>query len=143
MKDRLYFYKIKQYRVIDADSIDLEFLVGFDAGLQMVCRLEGIDVPEKHTEAGQAITKYVQYILDQAPVLYVRSTAKDKYSGRFLGIIYIDEKLTSLNTMLIDKGFALPYFGGNKKDIWTEETYKIMLGNIKNDSLYQQIMAAT
>lgn len=114
-----YSYKLIEYRVIDGDSIELVQLdLGFRMRLKAPLRVLGVDCPEKHTEAGKAVTAAVEHWMSGADNLIVRSSRLDKY-GRVLGDIQRDET-DWLSDFLIDRRFAMPYDGGAKSE-WVAE----------------------
>lgn len=115
-------YNYQVTRVIDGDT------VAFSAPFlpdplkkEMSIRVFGVDTPEKGFRAkcekeanlGQAATDFTKKKIATAKKLQVSILAWDKYGGRVLGDVLIDG--ASLRKMLIDGGFARPYFGDAKK----------------------------
>jgi hypothetical protein len=123
----LYNYKILNYRVIDGDTVFTSLDLGFDASVNLTCRLYGIDTPELYgTTSGNLIKKIVANWLAGRKELYVKSVEKDKYAGRYVGTIF-DSNFSSLNTYLFIFGLAKEYFGKTKK--WTDEELLIAEDN--------------
>ena len=118
----MYTYFVKSVdRVVDGDTIDISIDLGFDLTKKERVRLAGIDTPEKRTkdskekEMGYQATEFLEMHLMEATKLTVR-TEKDGKFGRMLGWLYkTDEDTTSINQIMIDKGYAWSYDGGTKE----------------------------
>lgn len=109
-------------RIIDGDTVDVNILLGFDIMLtKQRIRLYGIDAPESRTSDpeekiyGKLAAAYVE---EQLPVgskqLLISKDYKGKY-GRILGDFKIKE--STICTLLLEKYYAVPYLGQDKKDI--------------------------
>ncbi len=117
----MYTYFVKSVdRIVDGDTIDISIDLGFDLTKKERVRLAGIDTPEKRTknqkekEMGYQATEFLEMHLMEATKLTVR-TEKDGKFGRMLGWLYkTDEDTTSINQIMIDKGYAWAYDGGTK-----------------------------
>ena len=117
----MYTYFVKSIdRIVDGDTIDISIDLGFDLTKKERVRLAGIDTPEKRTknqkekEMGYQATEFLEMHLMEATKLTVR-TEKDGKFGRMLGWLYkTDEDTTSINQIMIDKGYAWAYDGGTK-----------------------------
>jgi micrococcal nuclease len=87
-------------------------------------RLGGIDTPEikgecdKEKEFAQKAKTFVHNKLKSARKLTLDNMDKDKYF-RILGEIFVDG--ISLSQMLIDEGYAIPYDGGIKENVWCKD----------------------
>ena len=118
----MYTYFVKSVdRVVDGDTIDISIDLGFDLTKKERVRLAGIDTPEKRTkdskekEMGYQATEFLEMHLMEATKLTVR-TEKDGKFGRMLGWLYKTETdTTSINQIMIDKGYAWAYDGGTKE----------------------------
>ena len=118
----MYTYSVESIdRVVDGDTIDISIDLGFDLTKKERVRLAGIDTPEKRTkdqkekEMGYQATEFLEMHLMEATKLTVR-TEKDGKFGRMLGWLYkTDEDTTSINQIMIDKGYAWSYDGGTKE----------------------------
>ena len=118
----MYTYFVKSVdRVVDGDTIDISIDLGFDLTKKERVRLAGIDTPEKRTkdskekEMGYQATEFLEMHLMEATKLTVR-TEKDGKFGRMLGWLYkTDKDTTSINQIMIDKGYAWAYDGGTKE----------------------------
>lgn len=110
----LYTYKAKILTVYDGDTCTADIQLGFYVIAHKVkLRLYGINTPE--IRGGTAETKKAgvtsrDWLRDQilGKEVIIKSFGKGKY-GRWLVEIYLDEKESSLNQQLIDKGLAKPY----------------------------------
>ena len=109
-------------RVIDGDT------VAFQANFlpeplkkELSVRVFGVDTPEKGHRAlcpseaarGEAATAFTKAQINASTKRQVVLMAWDKYGGRVLGDILLDDK--SLRQMLIQNGFAREYYGEAKQ----------------------------
>ena len=109
-------------RVIDGDT------VAFQANFlpeplkkELSVRVFGVDTPEKGHRAlcpseaarGEAATAFTKAQINASTKRQVILMAWDKYGGRVLGDILLDDK--SLRQMLIQNGFAREYYGEAKQ----------------------------
>ena len=108
-------------RVVDGDTIDISIDLGFDLTKKERVRLAGIDTPEKRTkdqkekEMGYQATEFLEMHLMEAKKLTVKTEKEGKF-GRMLGWLYKSETdTTSINQIMIDKGYAWSYDGGTKE----------------------------
>lgn len=120
----MYEYQATVRRVIDGDTVDLAVDLGFDVGLALRVRLDGIDTPELRgadRAAGQAARDFVvQRLPVGAPVLVrTRKDKQEKY-GRYLAEVCpitadgaVDGQ--SINEELVAAGLATRYDGGKKE----------------------------
>jgi micrococcal nuclease len=119
-------YDFEVTRVIDGDT------VAFSAPFlpeplkkELSIRVFGVDTPEKswrgqcdqERKLGEIASQFTKKALKEADKIQVAIMDWDKYGGRVLGDILLDGK--SLRKMLIEKGYARPYFG-EKKTSWCE-----------------------
>ena len=117
----MYTYFVKSVdRVVDGDTIDISIDLGFDLTKKERVRLAGIDTPEKRTknpkekEMGYQATEFLEMHLMEAKKLTVKTEKEGKF-GRMLGWLYKSENdTTSINQIMIDKGYAWAYDGGTK-----------------------------
>jgi micrococcal nuclease len=106
-------------KVIDGDTLDVVFDVGFKIHTWERCRLLGIDAPESRTtdlkekQYGIAAKQFVEDWLKRHPNLWGRTTKDDKY-GRMLVEVFADGLSTPLNTLMITEGYAWAYMGETK-----------------------------
>lgn len=118
----MYEYKVKEIaKVVDGDTVDVIIDLGFGLSKKERCRIAGIDTPEKRTrdlkekKYGIEATEFMTGLLDKAENLIVRTEKDGKY-GRMLGWFYCDNVEGSLNNLMIEAGYAWPYFGEKKDD---------------------------
>jgi micrococcal nuclease len=115
----MYEYKIvKVEKVIDGDTVDVLFDVGFSMFRKERVRLNGIDTPESITKdpkekiLGHDAKAFVVEWVQTQKTLTAKTTKDDKY-GRILGDIYGDDGVC-LNEIMVAKGYAWKYDGGTK-----------------------------
>ena len=116
----MYEYEVKEVvRVVDGDTIDVVFDLGFSLFKKERVRLAGIDTPESRTrnlaekKLGLEAKEKVSFELKNADKIICKTEKEGKY-GRILGWIYLDEMASSLNEHLIAQGYAWKYDGGKK-----------------------------
>jgi len=115
----LYTYNAKVIKVYDADTMTLMIDVGFNIFIKERVRLRGIDTPElrtkdkKEKEHGYKARDFVRGLILEKDVK-VRTYKKGKF-GRYLAEVIVNGR--KLNTILIDKKYAKPYWG-EKKTKW-------------------------
>jgi len=126
----MYEYAVKEVvRVVDGDTVDVIFDLGFSLFKKERVRLAGIDTPESRTRnleekaMGLEAKDRVVYKLTSAEQIVCQTEKEGKY-GRILGWLYLDGAsrdgftASSLNQELIDEGYAWEYDGGRKtKDL--------------------------
>lgn len=106
-------------KVIDGDTLDVMFDIGFNVQTLQRCRLKGIDAPESRTTDlnekayGIRAKQFVEDWLKRQPKLWGRTTKDDKY-GRMLVEIYSDLSTSSVNGLMLTEGYAWPYLGETK-----------------------------
>jgi micrococcal nuclease len=118
-----YIYRIKSVtKVVDGDTIDADIDLGFDISLTKRIRFAGIDTPESRTtnlkekSLGLESKEWLKKALEGAKDIIIKTEKPDsteKY-GRIIGHLFINGQDTSLNTQMIDEGYALAYDGGTK-----------------------------
>jgi len=100
----------------------------FDISFTSRVRLAGIDTPESRTTdarekiLGLEVKEYLKKALDGATDIVIRTEKVDsseKY-GRILGWLFINRQTDSLNTELVNKGYAWSYDGGTKSKDFEE-----------------------
>lgn len=105
----LYTYKAFVERVIDGDTIKVEFDLGFNIRMRQTIRLKSIDAPELDTAEGRRAKQFVEDELKGRESIMIKSTKHDKYD-RYLGDIFLTtgkKELVYLNQLLIDRRFAV------------------------------------
>jgi endonuclease YncB( thermonuclease family) len=98
-------------KVIDGDSvwmfIDLDF---DDIYARRNCRLIGIDAPDAQP-GKEASRAWLAERLWPGRDVYLYLPDNDKY-GRPLAGVYLGLSVPSLNTLSLEAGMSVPYFGG-------------------------------
>jgi micrococcal nuclease len=112
-----YTYFAKLVRVIDGDTILLNFDAGFFISFQSKVRLIGINAPEIDSEKGKEAVAFVEKELTGANLI-VETRKKEKY-GRYLAFIYYHKEYKDfediirygklLNEELVKAGLANRY----------------------------------
>ena len=125
-KGFLYQYAVKSYRIVDGDTIETELIQGFDSYTLQLCRILHVDTPEKKTLAGKAVAQVVAKWLAAAVPLFVVSAQRDKYAGRYDGIIWNSDRSMTLNDYLLAEKLARAYEGGKKPRWRAVELKKIL-----------------
>lgn len=111
-----YRYKIESCRVIDGDSVEVIFLLGFRLSFKQICRLAHINAPEMNAGGEAAKLWLSNKIGVDMSVFEVETTKSDKY-GRYLVDIYRRTEFDgweSVNQTMIQLGLAVPYEGGKR-----------------------------
>lgn len=125
--DELPRYDWKVLRVIDGDTVEIEApYLPAPLAPKLSIRVYGVDTPEKgwrgqcdkERALGESATDFTKQLVNYADVIQVEIRQWDKFGGRVLGDLWVDGK--SLTAMLVENGFARPYFGDKKKS-WCEE----------------------
>jgi len=123
----MYKYRCKLKKVVDGDTVDIDIDLGFEVWLKnQRVRLYGVDTPESRTrdkeekKYGLAAKQFVENFLDDKWLILQTETydAAGKF-GRILGSLYRTTNYAdqSLNEYLIEKHYAVPYYGQSKEDI--------------------------
>jgi len=106
-----YTFNAYIYNVVDGDTVDAEVDLGFRLKIKQRLRLNGIDTPERgqagYQEAKEALAKFV---LDKEVLV---TTYKSSKYGQYLVDIHFDDQ--KINSLMIEEGYAKPYFGGTKE----------------------------
>lgn len=119
----MYEYYVKEVtKVVDGDTIDVIIDLGFSILFSSRVRLAGIDTPESRTTdkvekaLGLESKKFLEEKIKAAKNVVIKTEKLDsseKY-GRILGWLYLDGDGTSINTEMIEKGYAWGYLGDTK-----------------------------
>ena len=153
------FRVISVDRIVDGDTIDVTFDLGFGICKSERIRVAGVDTPEKRTrnleekELGIDASEWLESQLEGAiggeEDLVIRTELKGgmgKY-GRLLGWLYIGypttcetdckcecHKQVSLNEKMVEKGYAWEYDGGTKsKDLEELRIIRRELGTLATE----------
>lgn len=127
MAKDLPLYEWKVLRIIDGDTVEIEApYLPPPLEPKLSIRVYGVDTPEKgwrgqcdkEKALGAAATKFTTGLVQNADMVMVQIREWDKFGGRVLGDLIVDGQ--SLTALLVDKGYARPYFG-DKKQSWCEE----------------------
>lgn len=107
-----YTRNAKVNSVVDGDTVDLQVDLGCDISINMRCRLNGINAPEKNTVTGKASKAWMDKTLPVGSDVVVQTIKdrKEKY-GRYLAVVFLPGSSTSINDQLITQGLAKAYHG--------------------------------
>ena len=120
----MYEYRCKVLRIVDGDTIDVDIDLGFGIWIHKErVRLAGIDTPESRTRDltekafGLASKQFVKDIMPIGSQQIIK-TQKDKTGkfGRILGDFKLENDVL-LSQLMIERYYAVPYFGGDKDKI--------------------------
>lgn len=116
-----FVYKIARVlRVIDGDTLDVIFDLGFDVQLKQRIRMFGIDTPESRTrdkvekKFGLASKSFLKKVVTEAEEVVCKTHVADARGkfGRVLGEVWCDGE--NINAKMISEGYAVAYYGENK-----------------------------
>jgi|TARA_R110000851_G_C12979254_1_gene556185 micrococcal nuclease len=129
-------YRVKVVKVVDGDTIDVDFDLGFGVWLKKQrIRLLGIDTPESRTrdldekKYGLMAKAYLKNKIETASHVVLKTSNKDSRGkfGRILGEVFVPgvgtewpDELINVNQDMINKHHAVAYFGQSKEDIAEE-----------------------
>ena len=133
MKYFPYFYKITIVRVLDGDTVEADFDLGFNITHRVTVRMAGYDAPETFrpkTEAeklvGEMCKDHLQALLEayEPQGLYCKSTKIDLY-GRSTGILYFTNSdsgaYISINDLMASWIIAMGYNKAKLREKTLEE----------------------
>lgn len=106
---------VEVIRVLDGDTIELAIDVGNSIKWTSKFRLHGIDTPERGQVNYREAIEFLKTLLSEG-ISKIETHKPDKY-GRWLVDIWIpadDSGDYHVNTMMVSRGLAKPYFGGTK-----------------------------
>ena len=116
----MYEYAATVNRVVDGDTVDVTFDLGFSILYKDRVRLLGINTPETRTRdeieklAGIAASDFAKEWYAAQSQICVQTSLDDKGKfGRVLGRIIGDDGVC-LNDLLVEKGHAKIYDGGKR-----------------------------
>jgi len=107
-------FQVNLIRVVDGDTVDVEFHIWIDIILRKRIRLYGIDTPEvigAEKEEGVVVRDYLVDRLEGKEIYLSVQKPTEKF-GRVVGTIFIKEDgiLVNINEELVEKGFAKEYY---------------------------------
>ena len=115
----MYEYTIKEItRIIDGDTLDIVFDLGFSMFTKQRVRLNRIDTPETNSKdalehkLGIEVKEFVAMWCASQDIMRIKTSKDDKY-GRMLADIYGKDDIC-LNDLLVTSGYAWAYFGDKK-----------------------------
>ena len=116
----MYTYKAQVLEVIDGDTIEVDFDLGFGVWLRnQRIRLEGIDTPESRTTnkeekvRGILSKNKLKEVLSKYVTITTKLDPNEKF-GRILGVVK-NETGINVNNWLVENNYAVAYSGQNKE----------------------------
>ncbi len=122
------FRVVDVVRIVDGDTLDVVFDLGFDILKRERVRVAGIDTPEKRTrdetekkygiEATVWMESHLRSVITGDATLVIR-TEKDRSAGKYgrlLGWLYLDDDTVSLNEKIIEEGARVGIRGWKKAE---------------------------
>lgn len=118
--EKLYWYKAKVVKIVDGDTIDLDFDLGMGVHKHERVRLMGVDTPEihgvkkgteEHLAGVKAKARVLLWLGAKDLLVETIKDRKGKY-GRYLARVYFpdaDSNYVCLNDKLLTEGLAKPY----------------------------------
>jgi micrococcal nuclease len=130
----MYTYTASVLKVIDGDTIEVDFDLGFGVWLRnQRIRLDGIDTPESRTSdkeekvRGLISKEKLKEILGKEIRVTTKIDPNDKY-GRILGVL-VNADGINVNQWLIENNYAVKYSGENKELV--QEQHKLNAAALK------------
>jgi micrococcal nuclease len=130
----MYTYTASVLKVIDGDTIEVDFDLGFGVWLRnQRIRLDGIDTPESRTSdkeekvRGTLSKEKLKEILGKDIQITTKIDPNEKY-GRILGVL-VNKDGINVNQWLIDNNYAVKYSGENKELV--QEQHKLNAAALK------------
>lgn len=131
----------KVLNVYDGDTITVAYNINNNPASPLVInvRLANIDAPEKKTtndlekSASYLLTEFIKAKLnDQVINLHIQGW--DKYGGRIVGIITLDNEFNgqSLNDWLLSNKLVKSFSGKVKKEEWTDNELNAIIAFFAN-----------
>lgn len=117
----MYTYSAELLKVIDGDTIEVDFDLGFGVWLRnQRIRLAGIDTPESRTTIkeekirGELSKAKLKEILASKRLTITTTLDPNEKFGRILGFV-TNELGVNVNNWLINNNYAVTYVGQNKE----------------------------
>jgi micrococcal nuclease len=130
----MYTYTASVLKVIDGDTIEVDFDLGFGVWLRnQRIRLDGIDTPESRTSdkeekvRGTLSKDKLKEILGKDIQITTKIDPNEKY-GRILGVLMNKDGI-NVNQWLIENNYAVKYSGENKELV--QEQHKLNAAALK------------
>lgn len=84
-----WWFRARVRRVVDADTLAVAVDAGFDVGINVTIRVQGVDAPELRTPAGNAAARFVEGLLSD-PRVTLR-TEFDRTFARWVGEVWLSD----------------------------------------------------
>lgn len=130
-------------QVYDGDTCTVLYYIGTHV-MKINIRIADIDAPEVvvklkdkaqirqpihdlEQSAGAKVRDFVRPLIEQK-YLYVNIIKHDKYGGRVICHVYLEDKQTTISQLLLQRKYV-KYYKGQKKELWTEQELNYILHN--------------
>ena len=135
-------YPAQIVKVTDGDTASFDIDLGFDVKLvNQKLRMYGYNAPESRTKntkekklgmrAKQKLNDLIQSSFS-LEICIEPNKEKEKY-GRLLGIIFADN--VNINTLLINQGYGIAYFGGKRSTTDFDSMYDKVYNELKGEDV--------
>lgn len=111
----MFEYSARLVRIVDADTVELDVDLGFRVSQRMVVRLAHIDAVERRDPRHKAALDWLRFQMSGSSALRIKTQkdSREKY-GRYLAEVYYAEDEVSINSQMVQAGYAVAYEGGKR-----------------------------
>ena len=119
-------YLARLVKVVDGDTVDMEFILGFDIKTVKRVRLAGVQTPEINNtphgsvenSQGMVETFFVANWFNDRPEWLLVTVHGQGFFGRWVCTIQEDNEKKSLNEELVERGWGAETFYKNGRPFW-------------------------
>jgi len=116
MTSSLYVYRATVLKVFDADTATISADLGFNASLRVSVRLAGINARELAEPGGREARDHLASLCPVGSTVTFHSLGVDKYGGRSLGRLLLDDG-TDVAERMIANGYAARWDGKGTRPV--------------------------
>lgn len=113
---QLYTYRATVLRIYDADTLTVSADLGFRLTVQLSVRLAGINARELRDPGGREARAHLASLCPIGSVVTLHSLAVDKYGGRTLGRLLLDDG-TDVAERMVASGYAARWDGQGPRPV--------------------------
>ncbi len=120
-KEKINFPFVALRYIIDGDTFNAEVEMYEEILVRINLRILGIDAPEmageceEEIQTAQLAKEKLEEILKSGSVVSIKNVKKDKYPGRILADVYVDDE--SVAKKMLETGLVRKYYG-KKRQSW-------------------------
>jgi endonuclease YncB( thermonuclease family) len=103
------FEHVTLVRIVDGDTVELDFDLGFKVRSKQLCRLYGVNTPELPTTEGLAAKEWTGNWLSERRFIAETYKSPEKYGRWLVRILDAADESVCLNDELVATGHAAPY----------------------------------